>query len=119
MGCHDINSSAHSLQSIVSSTYQSRAFRKVNREVYIVKQNGFDHHSENAVSGLFKEANNALDDFVTELKNQGLWDSTVIILGSDFGRSMNPNSNGGTDHAWGGNYFMAGGSVKGGRILGR
>ncbi|KAL7546827.1 hypothetical protein ACHAWF_010159, partial [Thalassiosira exigua] len=31
---------------------------------------------------------------------------------------MNPNSNGGTDHAWGGNYFMAGGSVKGGQIKG-
>jgi hypothetical protein len=25
---------------------------------------------------------------------------TVIVMGSDFGRTMNANSNGGTDHAW-------------------
>ncbi len=68
---------------------------------------------------MFRIANSALDDFIVALKEENLWESTVVVMGSDFGRSMNPNSNGGTDHAWGGNYFMAGGSVKGGQILGR
>lgn len=98
---------------------KSRHFRKVDREVYILKQSGYDHHSENAVSDLFKIANDAIVDFVNELKNQGLWQSTVLIMASDFGRSLNPNSNAGTDHAWGGNYFVAGGSVAGGRVLGK
>lgn len=40
-------------------------------------------------------------------------------MGSDFGRSITANSNGGTDHAWGGNYFLAGGNVRGGQILGQ
>jgi uncharacterized protein (DUF1800 family)/uncharacterized protein (DUF1501 family) len=96
----------------------SRTFRKVNREVYVVSQEGYDHHSSNSVSQLYAEANAALSDFINALKNQGLWDSTVIVMGSDFGRSINPNSNGGTDHAWGGNFFMTGGGVKGGQILG-
>ena len=33
-------------------------------------------------------------------------------------QSLTPNSGEGTDHAWGGNYFAFGGSMKGGRILG-
>ena len=97
---------------------------------------------------LFKEANNAVSNFVQDLKDQNLWDSTAIVMGSDFGRSLNPNSNGGSDHACkfqqcylclllfiykmrfsskfnihvlfsgGGNYFLLGGKVKGGQILG-
>lgn len=77
---------------------KSRNFRKVNREVYVVKQEGYDHHGTNGVSDLFRKANGALQDFVTELKNQGLWENTVIVMGSDFGRSLNTNSNDGTDH---------------------
>jgi hypothetical protein len=53
------------------------------------------------------------------LKSQGVWDDTVILLGSDFGRSLIANGGGGTDHAWGGHYFMAGGGVAGGQILGQ
>ena len=78
---------------------QSRHFRKVNREAYVLKQTGYDHHGTNAVSDLFSKANNAIKNFVAELKEQGLWDNTVLIMSSDFGRSLNPNSNGGTDHA--------------------
>ena len=66
----------------------SRTVRNVNREVYILSQRGYDHHSANSVSDLFMEANNALSDFVNELKSQELWESTVIVMGSDFGRSI-------------------------------
>ena len=41
-----------------------------------------------------------MEGFITWLKAEDLWESTVIVQGSDFGRSMNTNSNGGTDHAW-------------------
>ena len=50
-----------------------------------------------------------------ELKRLGVWDRTVIINWSDFGRTMVPNTDG-TDHGWGGNVFVMGGAVKGGRI---
>ena len=36
---------------------------------------------------------------------------------SEFARTLVYNGQG-TDHAWGGNYFLAGGSVRGGQILG-
>lgn len=48
---------------------------------------------------------------------QGIWDSVTIALASDFGRGIRGNGLG-TDHAWGGHYFMAGGSVAGGKIHG-
>ncbi len=74
--------------------------------------------SYNDPGELFPEANGAISNFVETLKELNLWDSTAIVMGSDFGRSLNPNSNGGSDHAWGGNYFLLGGKVNGGQILG-
>lgn len=41
--------------------------------------------------------------FVQEMKSQGLWDDTVIVIGSDFGRTMNSNSGDGEYH-----YFYIG-----------
>lgn len=86
---------------------KSRYLRNVDREVYIVNQGGYDMHGGN---GSFHTSSRkptwALSAFVHELKSQGVWDDTVILMGSDFGRSVEPNSNGGTDHAWGGHYFM-------------
>ena len=57
-------------------------------------------------------------EFEKETKAAGLWDSITVAVTSDFGRTLTPNSNEGSDHAWAGNYFMFGGSVKGGQILG-
>lgn len=58
-------------------------------------------HKADTLAEKFQAVNVALDDFIQEVKAQGLWENTVIVMGSDFGRSMNTNSNSGTDHAWG------------------
>ena len=54
------------------------------------------------------ELNNALDVFTAEMKAVDLWDNVTLIETSDFARTLNPNGGDGTDHAWGGNYFMMG-----------
>lgn len=78
---------------------KSRELRKVDREVYFVTQGKYDMHgSLSTLADQFKEANTALTNFVEELKRQGTWEDTVILMGSDFGRSVAPNSNGGSDH---------------------
>lgn len=51
-----------------------------------------------------------------ELKAQNIFDSTVLVSESDFGRSLTSNG-AGTDHAWAGNHFVLGGSVNGGRVF--
>mmetsp|Transcript_3880 Transcript_3880/g.6488 ORF Transcript_3880/g.6488 Transcript_3880/m.6488 type:complete len:142 (+) Transcript_3880:51-476(+) len=67
----------------------------------------------------FIQLNTALTTFKKEMEAQGLWDSVAVVITSDFGRSLTANSGLGSDHAWGGNYFVAGGSVNGGQVLGK
>jgi uncharacterized protein (DUF1501 family) len=56
--------------------------------------------------------------FKREMIHQGIWDNVVVVTASDFGRTLSSNGLG-TDHAWGGNYFVAGGSVSGGQVFGQ
>ena len=62
--------------------------------------------------------NEALSAFADEMKSQEMWDVVTTVVTSDFGRTLSPNSGGGSDHGWGGHYFAMGGSVRGGRIHG-
>ena len=67
---------------------------------------------------LYSDVNTCFGLFQKELEHKGVWDNTVLIQVSDFARTNGPNANAGTDHAWGGNYIVTGGSVKGGQIVG-
>ncbi len=63
--------------------------------------------------------NGALEAFTEEMKDhQQIWDDVAVVVVSEFARTLHENSSNGTDHAWGGNYFLASGSAAGGKILG-
>jgi len=53
------------------------------------------------------------------MKAQNVERSITVVQGSEFGRTITPNSQLGSDHAWGGNYFAFGGDILGGKILGQ
>jgi len=95
--------------------------RATDRDIFFVEMGGFDNHASlNAnLNTLFDQFNAALGPFVKELKDHGLWDSTVVVEMSDFARTLDPNSGAGTDHGWGGNTFMLGGQVRGGVVKGQ
>jgi len=95
----------------------AREARKVERDLFYVSLGGFDAHSNAAevLSELFTKINNALEEFVGELKAQSIFDSVVIASESDFGRTLSSNG-AGTDHAWAGHHFVIGGKINGGRI---
>jgi hypothetical protein len=63
------------------------------------------------------QINDAIAAFTAEMKMLGMWNATVVLEASDFGRTFGTNG-AGTDHAWGGHYFMLGGGLKGGQMLG-
>ena len=42
----------------------------------------------------------------------------VTYTASDFARTLTPNTNNGSDHAWGGNHMVMGGGVNGGQLFG-
>jgi len=46
------------------------------------------------------------------------WRSTVVVVVSEFGRTLAENGNHGTDHGHGSAYWVLGGAVHGGRIAG-
>ena len=84
------------------------------RDVFYVSLGGFDAHAEvvSSLDSSFNQINAALDSFVTEMKALGVWDSVTLQSFSEFGRTLTTNGQG-TDHAWGGNHFTIGGSVRG------
>lgn len=61
-----------------------------------------------------------LDEGLAQLK-LGLgdeWKNTVVIIGTEFGRTAKENGTGGTDHGTGSALFLAGGAVNGGKVKG-
>lgn len=54
-----------------------------------------------------------------DLKSRGLLDSTLVVWGSEFGRTpLSQGDNGRDHHPYGFSMWMAGGGIKGGKVLG-
>jgi uncharacterized protein (DUF1501 family) len=60
-----------------------------------------------------------LDRAVATLKTSlgPVWQHTAVLIVTEFGRAVAPNGSGGTDHGTGGAAFIAGGAVRGGRVI--
>jgi uncharacterized protein (DUF1501 family) len=105
---------------VVSSLIGSHQQRGTDRDVFYLSMGGWDHHSEMkaSLSANFVRLNEALTVFYNEMQAQGKWDGVTVVFTSDFARTLTANSGAGSDHAWGGHYFVMGGAVKGGKIHG-
>lgn len=85
----------------------------------VVDMGGWDHHSElgDANSGRFvdrvSQLGQGLRAFIDELGPEGLAETTIAVI-SEFGRTVDENGNGGTDHGRAGTMFLIGGGVQGG-----
>lgn len=103
----------------VAKVVGARSALQAERDAFHVRLGGFDTHSDasETLAAKMTELDGALGSFVAEMKAQGAWGSTAILIASEFGRTITTNGQG-TDHGWGGNALLIGGSVKGGRILG-
>jgi uncharacterized protein (DUF1501 family) len=93
--------------------------RQIGTKVFWVSTGGFDTHAnQNPVNGaystLMATLNNGLTAFYTDLRNQRLLDSSLILLFSEFGRRITENGSNGTDHGAAGVMMALGGLVRGG-----
>ncbi|KAF1707574.1 DUF1501 domain-containing protein [Pseudoxanthomonas sacheonensis] len=86
--------------------------------IAFVEDSGWDTHSNQAavLARKLKELDAGLRAFHDGMTP--LWNRTVVIVLSEFGRTAAANGTGGTDHGTGGIALLAGGAVKGGRIAG-
>jgi uncharacterized protein (DUF1501 family)/uncharacterized protein (DUF1800 family) len=103
----------------VAKVIQSRDAFEAERDVFYISLGGFDTHSEviNQLINNYGAIDGALATFVAEMKALGVWQNVALQTLSEFGRTMTSNGRG-TDHAWGANHFLIGGSVNGTRIHG-
>lgn len=99
---------------------RTHALLKAERDSFYVELGGFDTHSDvrDVLNVKLDEVNRCLGAFVDEMKRKGTWENVAIVTLSDFGRTLTSNGRG-TDHAWGGNQMILGGSVRGGQIFGK
>jgi uncharacterized protein (DUF1501 family) len=89
------------------------------RQTFFIQIGGWDHHSGviSLQSQMLPEVSAAIGSFYSQLAALGLQNNVTLYTASDFGRSLTSNGQG-SDHAWGGNQLVVGGSVIGKKIYG-
>jgi uncharacterized protein (DUF1501 family) len=103
----------------------ARRIGRLMREQFnlgFVDVGGWDTHvNQGAANGYLAdrlgELGRALAGFSEEI-GPGGWRDTVVVVISEFGRTFRENGDRGTDHGHGSVYWVLGGGINGGRILG-
>ncbi|MEN9549315.1 MAG: hypothetical protein RIR12_1906 [Bacteroidota bacterium] len=100
---------ANSLKTIASLIYS-----EINTKVYYVSLGSFDTHinQEGQQQRLFTEMNDAVDAFVKDLKENNRFNDVLLFTFSEFGRRVQQNASGGTDHGTANNMFLISGALK-------
>jgi uncharacterized protein (DUF1501 family) len=87
-------------------------------EAAFAEVDGWDHHQNenNQLPGLLNQFSNAIAAFCQDLGDR--MEDVVIVTMSEFGRTVEENGTGGTDHGHGSLMMVLGGKVQGGKIYG-
>jgi len=104
----------------VARLIESRASTGLKRQVFFVRQEGYDTHVNQLGdhNRLLGELSSALKTFTDAMALLGVERNVTTFTMSDFGRTFKPASGAGTDHGYGNYAFVLGGSVKGGDFYG-
>lgn len=91
----------------------------IGTKVFWVQLGGFDTHASQAGANgayprLMTDLNDAVAAFHADSKAQGLFDSTLLVTFSEFGRRIFDNGSAGCDHGAAGLMMAMGGRVQGG-----
>lgn len=103
---------------------EARRIGKLMRQKYglgFVDVGGWDTHvnqgnANGALANRLGELGTGLAAFAEEMESE--WNNTVVVVISEFGRTFRENGNRGTDHGHGTVYWVLGGKVNGGKIIG-
>jgi uncharacterized protein (DUF1501 family) len=85
--------------------------------IAMIETGGWDTHS--AQRGRLNAQLRGLDQMVSAMK-AGLgadWANTLVLVATEFGRTVAPNGTGGTDHGQASAAMLLGGAVAGGRVI--
>lgn len=95
-------------------TIASLIYSEINTKVYYVSLGSFDTHinQEAQQQRLFTEMNDAVKAFVKDLKENNRFNDVLFFTFSEFGRRVQQNASGGTDHGTANNMFLISGALK-------
>jgi len=95
-------------------TIASLIFSEINTKVYYVSLGSFDTHinQQGQQQRLFTEMNDAVKAFVKDLKANHRFNDVLLFTFSEFGRRVQQNASGGTDHGTANNMFLVSGGLK-------
>lgn len=88
--------------------------------VAMLESTGWDTHANQSLAfGALERNLGELDRGVALLRASlgDVWSQTVVLVATEFGRTVAMNGTSGTDHGTGGAAFLFGGAVAGGRVL--
>jgi uncharacterized protein (DUF1501 family) len=104
----------------IAQIIQVRSALGVNRQIFFAGIGNFDTHADQLTqqSTLLAQIGPALAAFYQATQELGVASNVTTFTMSDFSRTYQPNSNTGSDHAWGSHHFVIGGAVKGGQMYG-
>jgi uncharacterized protein (DUF1501 family) len=88
-------------------------------EAAFAEVGGWDHHgNENQqLSNMLRQFSSALAAFTQDMGDR--MEDIVLVTMSEFGRTVEENGNGGTDHGHGSVMMVLGGPVQGGKVYGK
>lgn len=103
---------------------EAKRIGKMMRDKYalgFIDVGGWDTHvNQGAATGVLANKLEELGRGLLAYKNEmgSMWNNTTVVVISEFGRTFRENGKRGTDHGHGSVYWVLGGGVKGGRIVG-
>jgi uncharacterized protein (DUF1501 family) len=104
----------------VAQIIQVRSALGLPRQIFFVSSGGFDTHSDQLVqqTSLYQELSQSMNAFYQATVEIGIEPQVTTFTLSDFGRTFQPDSSSGTDHAWGSHHLIMGGAIAGGDFYG-
>jgi uncharacterized protein (DUF1501 family) len=105
----------------VAQVIAARSALSVQRQIFFCSLGGFDTHSDQLPTqvGLYSQLSPAMLAFYQATQELGVSNEVTTFTLSEFNRTFQPGSNGGTDHAWGSHQIMMGDAVKGNAFYGQ
>jgi uncharacterized protein (DUF1501 family) len=90
------------------------------RQIFFCSLGGFDNHSLQIINQqtALQPLSQAMLAFYTATQELGISSQVTTFTESEFGRTLQPSSGGGSDHAWGSHHMVMGDAVKGGDLYG-
>ena len=104
----------------VAQILKVRGTLGMNRQIFFVSQGGYDTHTDQLPQqvSLYGDLAASMAAFYNATAELGLDGQVVTFTESEFGRTCQPSTGAGSDHAWGSHHFVLGSALKGADVYG-